>query len=103
MWSPGPGAGKCCYCACLYHKYCKFVVLELAHSVWFYTLCRLQRQRNAAAAVPYLGKMAGAVGNYNAHMSAYPEVDWQVVGKSFVESLGACAYAVPYNDKNLYT
>lgn len=51
--------------------------------------CRLQRQRDAVAAVPFFGKMAGAVGNYNAHMSAYPEVDWQTVGKSFVESLGA--------------
>lgn len=41
-----------------------------------------------AAQVPYLGKMAGAVGNYNAHLSAYPDVDWQAVAKSFVESLG---------------
>lgn len=29
------------------------------------------------ASVPLFGKMAGAVGNYNAHMSAYPEIDWQ--------------------------
>lgn len=40
---------------------------------------RLQRQRAQVAAVPYLGKMAGAVGNYNAHLSAYPNVDWQQV------------------------
>jgi len=38
--------------------------------------------------VPFFGKMAGAVGNYNAHLSAYPEVDWQGVAQKFVESLG---------------
>jgi hypothetical protein len=41
-----------------------------------------------AAAVPFFGKMAGAVGNYNAHLSAYPDVDWQAVAKEFVEGLG---------------
>lgn len=35
-----------------------------------------------------MGKMAGAVGNYNAHMSAYADVDWQSVAQRFVESLG---------------
>ncbi|GLC46310.1 hypothetical protein PLESTB_000997700 [Pleodorina starrii] len=49
---------------------------------------RLRRQRDQLAGVPYLGKMAGAVGNYNAHMSAYPEVDWQAVAQEFVPSLG---------------
>eukprot|EP00195_Chlamydomonas_chlamydogama_P016422 CAMPEP_0202902062 /NCGR_PEP_ID=MMETSP1392-20130828/16145_1 /ASSEMBLY_ACC=CAM_ASM_000868 /TAXON_ID=225041 /ORGANISM="Chlamydomonas chlamydogama, Strain SAG 11-48b" /LENGTH=520 /DNA_ID=CAMNT_0049588745 /DNA_START=144 /DNA_END=1707 /DNA_ORIENTATION=- len=49
---------------------------------------RLQRQRQQVAAVPFLGKMAGAVGNYNAHMSAYPNVDWQKVAQEFVTSLG---------------
>jgi len=38
---------------------------------------RLDRNRNAYAAVPVLGKMNGAVGNFNAHMVAYPEVDWE--------------------------
>ena len=38
--------------------------------------------------MPFFGKMAGAVGNYNAHLSAYPEVDWQQVASTFVESLG---------------
>lgn len=38
--------------------------------------------------MPFFGKMAGAVGNYNAHLSAYPEVDWQQVAHKFVESLG---------------
>ena len=49
---------------------------------------RLHRQRQQVAAVPLLGKMAGAVGNYNAHMSAYPEVDWQQVAEEFVTGLG---------------
>ena len=49
---------------------------------------RLGRQRAAMASVPYYGKMAGAVGNYNAHMSAYPDVDWQDVAERFVTSLG---------------
>ena len=40
------------------------------------------------AAVPLLGKMAGAVGNYNAHMVAYPNVDWPSVVKDFVGSFG---------------
>lgn len=49
---------------------------------------RLQRQRDQLAAVPMLGKMAGAVGNYNAHMSAYSNIDWQKVAEEFVASLG---------------
>ena len=49
---------------------------------------RLQRQRDQLAAVKPLGKMAGAVGNYNAHLSAYPEVNWQAVAEEFVTSLG---------------
>jgi adenylosuccinate lyase len=40
------------------------------------------------AAVPLLGKIAGAVGNYNAAMSAYPDVDWQGVAEGFVGRLG---------------
>ncbi len=49
---------------------------------------RLLRQRRCLASVEILGKMNGAVGNYNAHRSAYPEVDWEAVAKEFVESLG---------------
>ncbi|KAG1667461.1 hypothetical protein FOA52_012216 [Chlamydomonas sp. UWO 241] len=49
---------------------------------------RLKRQRDQLAAVPLFGKMAGAVGNYNAHMTAYPTVDWQQVATEFVPSLG---------------
>jgi len=49
---------------------------------------RLKRQRDQVAAVPMLGKIAGAVGNYNAHISAYPDVNWQEVAEQFVTSLG---------------
>jgi adenylosuccinate lyase len=50
---------------------------------------RLGRQRAQVAAVPLLGKMAGAVGNYNAHLSAYPSVDWERVAETFVvDTLG---------------
>ena len=49
------------------------------------TAFRLKRQRQQAAGVPIMGKVAGAVGNYNAHISAYPEVDWDTVGRQFVE------------------
>ena len=49
---------------------------------------RLQRQITQIAAVPLLGKINGAVGNYNAHLSAYPEIDWQAVAQNFIEQLG---------------
>jgi adenylosuccinate lyase len=49
---------------------------------------RLMHARRRAAAVPILGKINGAVGNYNAHLAAYPEIDWPAVAKSFVEGLG---------------
>ena len=49
---------------------------------------RLARQRDQVAAVPLLGKINGAVGNYNAHLAAYPEVDWPAFARGFVESLG---------------
>ena len=49
---------------------------------------RLKRQRDQFAKVEILGKINGAVGNYNAHLSAYPEIDWQGFAQKFVESLG---------------
>ncbi len=49
---------------------------------------RLQHQRNQVASVAMLGKTNGAVGNYNAHMVAYPELDWPAFAQNFVESLG---------------
>ncbi len=49
---------------------------------------RLRRQREQLCAVKIMGKFNGAVGNYNAHFVAYPEVDWPVVTQTFVEQLG---------------
>ncbi|UCE31652.1 MAG: adenylosuccinate lyase [Burkholderiales bacterium] len=51
-------------------------------------VARLERARDAIAAVPMLAKMNGAVGNYNAHLAAYPELDWEAFSRRFVESLG---------------
>ncbi len=51
-------------------------------------VARLRRQRGQICQVEYLGKINGAVGNYNAHLSAYPEVDWQANAEAFVTSLG---------------
>lgn len=48
---------------------------------------RLERQLKQINAVPLLGKINGAVGNYNAHLSAYPEIDWQANAKQFVEQV----------------
>ena len=49
---------------------------------------RLRTQRNALAGVHLLGKINGAVGNYNAHLAAYPDIDWPDFARAFVESLG---------------
>jgi len=49
---------------------------------------RLQTQREAVAGLRLLGKINGAVGNYNAHLCAYPELDWPAFARRFVESLG---------------
>ena len=49
---------------------------------------RLRRQVESITGVALLGKLNGAVGNYNAHVSAYPDVDWPTVSKRFAESLG---------------
>jgi adenylosuccinate lyase len=49
---------------------------------------RLQRARARIAGVELLGKINGAVGNYNAHLAAYPGYDWEGFAKKFVESLG---------------
>jgi adenylosuccinate lyase len=56
---------------------------ELANVVY-----RLQRQQKQLAANEILGKINGAVGNFNAHLSAYPHFDWESFAKRFVESLG---------------
>ncbi len=49
---------------------------------------RLRRARAGIAAVSLLGKMNGAVGNYNAHLVAYPNIDWERLCRRFVERLG---------------
>jgi adenylosuccinate lyase len=56
---------------------------EIANVVY-----RLQRQLTQINNVPMLGKINGAVGNYNAHLSAYPDIDWPKLAQTFVESLG---------------
>ena len=56
---------------------------ELANVVY-----RIRRQREQLQATPLLGKINGAVGNYNAHLSAYPDIDWQWQAQAFVHSLG---------------
>jgi adenylosuccinate lyase len=56
---------------------------ELANVV-----ARLERQAAQLAAVSLTGKANGAVGNYNAHVAAYPDVDWPAFSRRFVESLG---------------
>jgi len=49
---------------------------------------RLERGRTRIAAVSILGKANGAVGNYNAHLAAYPDFAWEGFSRRFVESLG---------------
>ena len=56
---------------------------ELANVVY-----RLRRQLLQIREVEIMGKINGAVGNYNAHLSAYPDVDWAANAEEFVESLG---------------
>jgi len=51
-------------------------------------VARMRRQRSQIAAVELLGKINGAVGNYNAHISAYPEIDWSEHASKFIGSLG---------------
>ncbi|AEG01431.1 adenylosuccinate lyase [Methylomonas methanica] len=51
-------------------------------------VARMKRQRDQLAKVELLGKINGAVGNYNAHSVAYPDVDWPVFAENFVASLG---------------
>ncbi len=49
---------------------------------------RLERQISQLSQVPILGKINGAVGNYNAHLATYANLDWQSIAKDFVEGLG---------------
>ncbi|MDR2506489.1 MAG: adenylosuccinate lyase [Candidatus Accumulibacter sp.] len=56
---------------------------EMANVVY-----RLDRARSRIMSVPLLGKINGAVGNYNAHLAAYPEYDWEGFARRFVEKFG---------------
>lgn len=56
---------------------------EMANVVY-----RLQRQIEQLTSIPLLGKINGAVGNYNAHLATYPEIDWAANAKTFIEGLG---------------
>jgi adenylosuccinate lyase len=56
---------------------------EFANFAW-----RLRRLEQGFAGTEILGKLNGAVGNYNAHLAAYPDVDWHSLSRRFVESLG---------------
>ncbi|HIF9463132.1 TPA: adenylosuccinate lyase [Photobacterium damselae] len=56
---------------------------EMANVVY-----RMERQFKQIANVEILGKINGAIGNYNAHLSAYPEIDWHQYSEEFVTSLG---------------
>lgn len=56
---------------------------ELANVVY-----RLRKQRDLVANTEIYGKANGAVGNYNAHYSAYPEIDWPAFSQQFIEALG---------------
>ncbi|RKZ41979.1 MAG: adenylosuccinate lyase [Candidatus Parabeggiatoa sp. nov. 3] len=56
---------------------------EIANVVY-----RLHRQREQMAQIPIMGKFNGAVGNYNAHLAAYPNLDWENIAQQFVTQLG---------------
>ena len=49
---------------------------------------RLKRQLKQIESVEILGKINGAVGNYNAHLTTYPDIDWEANARTFVEGLG---------------
>lgn len=55
---------------------------------WANVAYRLQRQAKQLMNVQIMGKINGATGNYNAHLAAYPEVNWYEVSEQFVQSLG---------------
>ncbi|GBU09602.1 adenylosuccinate lyase [Gammaproteobacteria bacterium] len=54
---------------------------EIANVVY-----RLERQYSQIAAVPLFGKLNGAVGNYNAHLSAYPDINWEAHARQVIEN-----------------
>jgi adenylosuccinate lyase len=62
--------------------YYLFVFVLITSLVWLH---RLLRQRQQFLAVELLGKINGAVGNFNAHMVVYPNVNWMEFSQTFVE------------------
>jgi len=57
---------------------------------------RLQRARARLASVEILGKINGAVGNYNSHLASYPEVDWETFAQRFVTARGITFNHIPF-------
>jgi len=54
------------------------------------TAARLRRQQDAIDAIALPAKMNGAVGNFNAHLAAYPDVDWEALARGVIEGFGLC-------------
>jgi adenylosuccinate lyase len=61
-------------------------------------VARLRRVMADMAAVPLLGKMNGAVGNYNAHLAAYPDIDWAAFAKQVVETPAPSGLGLTFQD-----
>ena len=62
-------------------------------------VARLQRAQQRLASVAILGKWNGAVGNFNAHAAALPQVPWPQIAQRFVESLGLINNPVHHPDR----
>ena len=60
---------------------------------------RLKRQIKLFDEVKIMGKFNGAVGNFNAHLSAYPDLNWENITKTFVESLGVNYATLYYSNR----
>ena len=59
---------------------------------------RLQRQIHKISNIKLLGKMNGAVGNYNAHLAAYPDVDWINLSKDIIENQLGLTQGIYYSN-----
>jgi len=71
---------------------------ELANTVY-----RLKRQREQLVSQEILGKINGAVGNYNAHLVAYPQIDWESLCGRFVSGLGLTLTPTPSRSSRTIT
>ncbi|MDT8414447.1 MAG: adenylosuccinate lyase [Flavobacteriaceae bacterium] len=58
-------------------------------------IVRLQAQLQLLKSIPFSAKFGGATGNYNAHLAAFPEVDWKAMGSLFVEEILGLHHAFP--------